>query len=279
MKKIVLFIAVLFSALSVKAYDWENVSLSAGTEIVTDYNWRGKHLGGLSVQPYVDFEFYGLNIGAWFNVGTGPHYGPYDDFIQFKPEIDLHLSYTSPDDHFTLGLTHYYYFDGPFYGGSYENIEDITYNEREYSQSEISVTIFGQEEYPLEFGFAMMFGAGDYWSANDSIIVENETKAKKLFSTYIYLKYTFELDNVEIIPEIGLSPAPSMYTYYDKSTGKHVGFAMNNISCTCNCTFLETDYVTMYTTANIFFNLYDVGYEKFEYGKNCGISVGFGIEL
>ena len=27
----------------------------------------------------------------------------------------------------------------------------------------------------------MMFGAGDYWSANDSIIVENETKAKKLF--------------------------------------------------------------------------------------------------
>ena len=37
MKKIVLFIAVLFSALSAKAYEWENVSLSAGAEVVSDY--------------------------------------------------------------------------------------------------------------------------------------------------------------------------------------------------------------------------------------------------
>ena len=275
MKKIVLFIAVLFSALSVKAYDWENVSLSAGTEIVTDYNWRGQHLGGLSIQPQVDFGFYGFNFGAWVSVGSGP----YDDFNQLIPELDLSFSYTSPDGHFTLGLTHYYYFDGPFFGGSYENIEDITYNEREYSQSEISVTIFGHEEYPLEFGFAMMFGAGDYWSANGHLVMETSTKAKKLFSTYIYLKYTFEVDDVEIIPEIGLSPAPSMYTYYDVSTNKHVGFAMNNISCTCNYTFIETDYVTMYTTANVYFNLFDVGYEQFEYGKNCGVGLGLGIEF
>jgi hypothetical protein len=42
---------------------------------------------------------------------------------------------------------------------------------------------------------------------------------------------------------------------------------------------LETDYVSMHTTADVFFNLFDVGYEKFEYGKNCGISVGLGIDL
>lgn len=269
MKKIVLFIAVLFSALSVKAYDWENVSLSAGTEIVTDYNWRGQHLGGLSVQPYVDFGFYGFNLGAWASVGSGP----YDDFNQLVPELDLSFSYTSPDGHFTLGLTHYYYFDGPFFGGSYE-LDNLG-----SSQSEISVSVFGHDEYPLEFGFAMMFGAGDYWSANGHLVMETSTKAKKLFSTYIYLKYTFEVDDIEIIPEIGLSPAPSMYTYYDKSTNKHVGFAMNNISCTCNYTFLETDYVTMYTTANVYFNLFDVGYEQFDYGKNCGVGLGLGIEF
>ena len=69
-----------------------------------------------------------------------------------------------------------------------------------------------------------------------------------------------------------------MYTYYDLNTNKHLGFAWI-ISCKFNYTFLETDYVSMYTTADVFFNLFDVGYEKFEYGKNCGISVGFGIDL
>jgi hypothetical protein len=269
MKKFVLFIAVLFSALSAKAYEWENVSLSVGAEVVSDYNWRGQNISGLSIQPYVDFGFYGFNLGAWASVGSGP----YDDFNQLIPELDLSFSYTSPCDHFTLGLTHYYYFDGPFFGGSYE-LDNLG-----SSQSEISVNIFGHDKYPLELGFAMMFGGGDYWSANGYLIMENTTKAKKLFSTYIYIKYTFEIDDVEIIPEIGLSPAPSMYTYYNESTGKHIGFAMNNISCICNYTFLETDYVTMYTTANVYFNLFDVGYERFEYGKNCGVGLGLGIEF
>jgi hypothetical protein len=109
--------------------------------------------------------------------------------------------------------------------------------------------------------------------------MKDQNTAEKLMSMYIYLKYTFTLNDVEIIPEIGLSPNPSMYTYYDLNTNKHLGFSMNNISCKFNYTFLETDYVSMYTTADVFFNLFDVGYEKFEYGKNCGISVGLGIDL
>lgn len=272
MKKIVLFIAVLFSALSVNAYDWEKVSLSGGVDVFSEYHWRGTVSSGLSAQPWIEFSSYGFNVGAWFNLGSGSYY---DDFNQFIPELDLSFSYTSPDGHFILGLTHYYYFDGPFFGGNYE-LDNLG-----SSQSEISVTVFGHEEYPLEVGINMMFGGGDYVSANGDTIWldETETKAKKLFSTYIYLKYTFEVGDVEIIPEIGLSPAPSMYTYYDENTDKHLGFAMNNISCTGNYTFLETDYVTMYTTANVFFNLFDVGYEPFEYGKNCGVSLGIGIEL
>lgn len=271
MKKLLLLIAILFSTLTVKAYDWEHVSLSTGAELFTEYHWRGTNSEGPVLQPYVEFSTYGFNLGAWFSLGAGP----YTAFNEFIPEMDLYLSYTSPDGHFTLGLTHYYYFDGPFFGGGYE-LDNLG-----SSQSEISVTVFGHEEYPLEVGVNMMFGGGDYASANGDTIWldETETKAKKLFSTYIYLKYTFEVGDVEIIPEIGLSPAPSMYTYYDESTGKHVGFAMNNISCTCNYTFLETDYVTMYTTADVFFNLFDVGYEPFEYGKNCGVSLGIGIEF
>lgn len=269
MKKLLLLIAILFSALTVKAYDWENVSLSGGVDVFSEYHWRGTVSSGLSIQPYVDFGFYGFNLGAWASVGSGP----YDDFNQLVPELDLSFSYTSPDGHFTLGLTHYYYFDGPFFGGSYE-VDNLG-----SSQSEISVTVFGHEEYPLEVGFNMLFGGGDYLSANGHLVIENETKAKKLFSTYLYIKYTFELDKLSITPELGLSPAPSMYTYYDEKTDKHLGFAMNNIACNVNYTFLESDYICMYAVGNVFFNLFDVGYEPFEYGKNCGVSLGIGIEL
>lgn len=176
MKKIVLFIAVLFSALTANAYDWEKVSLSGGVDVFSEYHWRGTVSSGLSAQPWIEFSSYGFNVGAWFNVGSGP----YDDFNQFIPELDLYLSYTSPDGHFTLGLTHYYYFDGPFFGGGYE-LDNLG-----SSQSEISVTVFGHEEYPLEIGFNMMFGGGDYESANGHSEFENETRYKKLFSTYIY---------------------------------------------------------------------------------------------
>lgn len=268
MKKLFLMLFAILP-LFTYAYDWERVSLSGGAEVVSDYNWRGQNIGGLSIQPYVEFSTYGFNIGAWGSVGSGS----YDDFNQLVPELDLYLSYTTPDEHFTLGLTHYYYFDGPFFGGGYK------LDELGSSQSEISISIFGHDYFPLEIGFNMMFGGGDYYSANGVLVMKDQNTAEKLMSMYIYLKYTFELNDVEIIPEIGLSPNQSMYTYYDLNTNKHLGFAMNNISCKFNYTFLETDYVSMYTTADVFFNLFDVGYEKFEYGKNCGISVGLGIDL
>jgi len=275
MKKIVLFIAVLLSALSANAYTWENIhsegdlSLNAGVEVVTNYNWRGQNIGGLSVQPWAELEVVGFNFGVWGSVGSGT----YDCFNEFIPEIDLSISYTSPDGHFTLGLTHYHYFDGKFINYSYD-IDNLG-----SSQSEIGINILFTEEYPFEIGFATMMGGGDCYSANGVLIMKNENRAKKLYSTYLYMRYTFEAGPVTVIPEIGVSPNPSMYTYYDIDNEDHANFALNNISCLVNYTFLETDYVTMYTTANVYFNLFDVRYEQFEYGKNCCVGLGLGIEF
>ena len=268
MKKIILYILLACSSL-VHAYDWENYSLSGGTEIVSNYNWRGTNVGGLSLQPWVEFSIYGLSVEAWSSLGSGT----YDDFYQFVPELDLSLSYTFLDDHITIGFSHYYYFEGPFFGGNYylDNIGS--------SQSEFELSVYGNDDCPLEVGFTTMFGGGDYYSANGEIILQNSIKAKKLYSTYIYVNYTFEINDIEIVPEIGFSPNPSMYTYYDYNTNKHLGFAMNNISCKVIYTFLETDLTIMYVTGDVFFNLFDVGYEKFEYGKNVGLNVGVGIEL
>lgn len=267
MRKFILYVLLAISSFTY-AYDWNNYSLSGGVDIMTDYNWRGFNVSGLSVQPWVEFSTHGLNVEVWASMGSGP----YDEFTQFVPELDLCLSYTTPDNHFTLGLNHYYYFDGPFFAMNRELGNLGT------SQTELEINILIHEDYPFELGAAMMFG-GDFYSANGYVVKQNETTAKMLFSTYIYLRYTFEIDDVEIIPEFGFSPNASMYTYYDPLTNIHEPFAVNNVSCQCNYTFYESDIVTMYTTANIYMNFFDVNYKTFEYGKNIGVGLGLGVEL
>ena len=267
MKKYILY-CLLFITLPIFSRNYHQCSLSGGAEVVTNYNWRGFNVGGVSAQPWVEFSTHGLSIEAWASLGSGPH----NDFNQFLPELDLSISYTTPDEHFMLGVNHYYYFDGPFFS------MDRDLNNLGTSQTEVEISIFAHEEYPLELGAAMMFG-GDFYSANGVVIMQNNTTAKNLFSTYIYLRYTFESNSLEIIPEFGFSPNPSVYTYYDLETNKHSTFAINNISCKFNYTFLETDYTSMYVTGDVVFNLFDVEYEKFEYRKNACINVGIGIEL
>ena len=267
MKKYLLYILLTISSLTY-AYDWNRCSLSSGIDVVTNYNWRGFNVGGVSAQPWVEFSTHGLSIEAWSSLGSGVH----DDFNQFIPELDLSLSYTTPDEHFTLSINHYYYFDGPFFAF------DRSLNNLGSSQTELEINIFGHDHCPLELGAAMMF-AGDFYSANGQLITQSKNDAKILFSTYVYIRYTFESDNIEVIPEFGFSPNPSVYTYYDYETNTHSSFAINNISCKINYTFWENDIVSMYTTGDIVFNLFDVGYEKFEYGKNACINVGIGIEL
>ena len=56
-------------------------------------------------------------------------------------------------------------------------------------QSEISISIFGHDYFPLEVGFNMMFGGGDYYSANGVLVMKDQNTAEKLMSMYIYLKY------------------------------------------------------------------------------------------
>lgn len=267
MKKIFISL-LLFISCFTHAYDWKHCSLSGGADVVTNYMWRGFNVGGVSIQPWVEFSTYGLSIEAWASLGSGPH----DDFNQFIPELDICISYTTPDEHFKLGVNHYYYFDGPFFAFD-RNLKNLG-----YSQTELEVSIFAHEEYPLEIGAAMMFG-GDFYSANGYVIKQDNNAAKTLFSTYIYLRYDFVIDNITITPEFGFSPNKSVYTYYNPVTNKHSGFAVNNLSCKFNYIFLESEYITMYTTADVSFNFYDVGYVEFEYGKNACVNLGVGIEL
>ena len=276
MKKFLLTLICLICSLSMFSYDWEHISLSGGAEAIANYSWRGFAQGGLSVQPWLEFSAYGVTVGTWASVGSGT----YDDFNHLVPEIDIYLSYTCPGDWATLMATHYYYFQGSKY---FNFAYDKSLVEDPQSQTELELTIrplmFMEENNQFEIGAGVMVGGGDYWSGNEEDISKDATTYEKLWSTYIYLKYTYEINNWIINPEIGFSPNKSMYTYYDANTGKWAKFALNNISCSVDYTFFENNIISCYALAAIRFNLYDVGYEKFAYGKNFGWNIGIGFEL
>lgn len=274
MKKLLLTLLIGLCSLSINAYDWEHVSLSGGADIHANYSWRGFAQGGLSFQPWVEFSTYGVTIGTWANVGMDGYEKP----IGFYPEIDVYLSYTCPGDWATLKFTHYYYFGGEkYFNFAYDKTLAGS------TQDEVELTIrplmFMEENNSLEIGAAVMVGGGDYYSGNGEEIEADVNTYKKLWSTYIYFKYTAEIGNWTIMPELGFSPNKSLYTYYDLINDKFEKFALNNLSCDVNYTFYNNDIISIYALAAIRFNLFDVGSDKFKYGKNFGWNLGIGFEL
>ena len=274
MKKFLLTLLIGLCSLSLYAYDWEHVSLSGGAEAVANYSWRGFAQGGLSFQPWLEFSTYGVTIGTWANVGMDGYEKP----IGFYPEIDVYLSYTCPGDWATVLFTHYYYFGGEkYFNFAYDKTLAGT------TQDEIELTIrpiqFMEKNNGLEVGAAVMIGGGDYFSGNREEIEKDANTYQKLYSTYIYFKYTTEINDWTLKPEIGFSPHKSMYTYYDPINDKYKNFALNNISFAVNYNLISNDIISFYFLAGIRFNLFDVGCAKFEYGKNFGWNLGLGFEL
>ena len=264
----------LICSLSTHAYDWEHISLNGGGNIIANYTWRGFAHGGVSFQPWVEFSAYGVTIGTWVSVGSGV----YSDFCQFVPEIDIYLSYTTPGDWTTARIAHYYYFGG-------EKYFNFAYDKSLVgsTQDEVELTIrplmFMEENNGLEIGTAVMIGGGDYFSGNGKEIEKDINTYKKLYSTYVYMRYTHEIENWIIKSELGFSPNPSMYTYYNPVKKKHENFALNNLACSVKYSFFGNDIINAYILAGIRFNLFDVGREEFAYGKNFGWNTGIGFEL
>ena len=268
MKKILFTIFTMFAfAIATNAHEFTKCSLDAGVELNANYLFRGNVLGGLSVQPWVEFTSYGFTLGAWGSYGSGT----YDNFTDnsTNKELDLFLSYTTPGDYVTLKVTHFYYFDG-------SQFFNYSYDKEKYgsSQTEVMAEIKPSSEYPFILSTNVQVGGGDCWTADGASFWNNDsTVANKLWSTYISLRYELEVGDWYIEPEIGFSPYRSCYTHSDRN------WAINNVSCKVNYNFFSNDYVNMYALAHVHFNLFDVGYEKFEYLKNFGWNVGLGFSF
>jgi len=83
------------------------VEVSLGTDIVSQYVWRGLQLGSAALQPTAGISWKGLSLSAWGNVG----FANWND----AKEIDFTLSYTIKG--LTIGITDYWNTDSetPFF--------------------------------------------------------------------------------------------------------------------------------------------------------------------
>ena len=99
MKTLFITSLLLIGALTAGAQD--NIETSLGTDLVSQYVWRGQDLGGVSVQPSLGVSFKGLSLSAWGSVGLA---NPAD-----TRELDFTLAYEAAG--FIIGVTDYWFPD------------------------------------------------------------------------------------------------------------------------------------------------------------------------
>lgn len=76
----------------------DKVEATVSADFVSDYVWRGQHLGDISVQPTLGVAYKGLSLSAWGNYGLSNS--------DNNKEIDLTLGYTTGG--FNVGITDYW---------------------------------------------------------------------------------------------------------------------------------------------------------------------------
>lgn len=87
----------------------QDVSVSTGVDLVTDYVFRGVSLADTAVQSYAEASVGSFTVGAWASTGLG------DTSIAAGDEIDLYASYNfglSDTVSLDAGVTYYHYPQG-----------------------------------------------------------------------------------------------------------------------------------------------------------------------
>lgn len=87
----------------------QDVSVSTGVDIVSDYVFRGVSLADTAIQPYAEASVGSFTFGAWASTGFG------DTSIAAGDEIDLYASYNfglSDTVSLDAGVTYYHYPQG-----------------------------------------------------------------------------------------------------------------------------------------------------------------------
>jgi len=192
------------------------ISLEVGADVVSSYLWRGQNLGGISIQPSVTFDWRGLYVSGWANIGADNW-----TFENLYPEMDITIGYDNYG--IQVDLTHLYYFAGDAYfpkGG---------FKAQEFESSSTMEAHAGfhlgdlVEKVPLSIDwYTTIYGADCY--LNDA------GEWQRAWSTYIEVGYAFNLPlGIVLDTRVGITPWRGLYTNYEEVWKNAKTVAINNI--------------------------------------------------
>ncbi len=223
MKKVFIYsLLVVLSTVAVRA-EKPAFEYSFGTDVVSSYVFRGTTLSvGPSIQPAAEISYAGLTFGTWANAGV---------FDSGANELDLFLNYSIGG--FSIGATHFYYFDGVAGDDKASFFGDGT-------QTEVMLSYTISDEIPLSVSWYTMVGGSEKGYLTDL--------DKRAFSSYIELGYSHSLPyNLSLSYTVGMSPWTGCwgegFTVPNLSTRLDYELALGDV-CTMNA-FLQPVYNTV----------------------------------
>lgn len=211
--KTTIFIAALLSSFQFcfsqepEQTDDKKCSVDVTADFVSRYVWRGVNLSeSPSIQPTMAFSYKGITLGSWASYSTAR---------ETFQEADLFLTYETKHLNFTI-YDYYNPLDTLGNVGDYFHLKNKTTRHT----LEGIITLNGSDNFPLTFTAGMMFYGND--RGDDG---ENQ------YSTYFELSYASKIQDVEVTPFVGFTPAKGFYA--EKSNFVNVGItAVKSIQIT-----------------------------------------------
>ena len=221
MKKILIITAILFTA-AVTARAQDTLETSIGTDLVSQYVWRGQDLGGVSVQPTLGLSYKGLSLSAWGSAGLS---NPAD-----TREFDLTLAYTIGG--FNIGVTDYWFNAG---------LDPLN---RYFAYAADCTNHVFEANVGYDFGFASLQWYTNF-AGNDGLTPDE----KRAYSSYVEVNVPFVLGGVDWTTTAGAVPFATDFYGVE-------GFGVVNVALTASKDIRITDSFSIPVFAQVAANPY-----------------------
>ena len=221
MKKILIITAILFTA-AVTARAQDTLETSIGTDLVSQYVWRGQDLGGVSVQPTLGLSYKGLSLSAWGSAGLS---NPAD-----TREFDLTLAYTIGG--FNIGVTDYWFNAG---------LDPLN---RYFAYAADCTNHVFEVNIGYDFGFASLQWYTNF-AGNDGLTPAE----KRAYSSYVEVNVPFVLGGVDWTATAGAVPFATDFYGVE-------GFGVVNVALTASKDIRITDSFSIPVFAQVAANPY-----------------------
>ena len=221
MKKILILTAILFTA-AVTAKAQDTLETTIGTDLVSQYVWRGQDLGGVSVQPTLGIGYKGLSLSAWGSAGLS---NPAD-----TREFDLTLAYTIGG--FNIGVTDYWFNAG---------LDPLN---RYFAYAADCTNHVFEANIGYDFGFASLQWYTNF-AGNDGLTPDE----KRAYSSYVEVSVPFVLGGVDWTAAAGAVPFATDFYGVE-------GFGVVNVALTASKDIRITDSFSIPVFAQVAANPY-----------------------